>query len=159
MPISEDQAFLVARATAVDRDGQEVGPVVGLYYDDHTGRPEWVTVRPGAERSETGPHGAARSDGAGGPETAPGHDALRFTPLASASYTRGRLHLDVTYDQVLAAPPCGDDERLDAEEETRLYRHYGLSPAGDTDVDPSTGTSPRTAEDPGPHSLVPPAER
>ncbi len=143
MPISEDQAFLVARSTAYDRDGEEIGPVVGIYSDNHTGRPEWVTV-------------AVDPDPTASPAAA---DAVRFAPLASASYTRGRLVLDVTRRQVVAAPVTADGEELDGASETRLYTHYGLSPAGDTDVDPASGTTPRAEADGGDHSLLPPAER
>ncbi|GAA0291977.1 hypothetical protein [Kineococcus aurantiacus] len=146
MPISEDQAFLVARSVAVDRDGTQVGPVTGIYYDDHTGRPEWVTVALALDPSE--------ADGALPPA------GERFVPLASAAYSRGRLHLDVTTGQVRTAPQVADgNDHLDGAAEVDLYRHYGLSPAGDTDVDPATGTTPRTHAEPGDHSLLPPVER
>jgi hypothetical protein len=143
MPISEDQAFLVARSTAYDRDGCRIGAVVGIYSDNHTGRPDWVTLA-----------------------VAPDDDArtglvpvVRFAPLASASYARGRLLLDVTLRQVARAPVTPDGEELDGHAETLLYTHYGLSPAGDTDVDPATGATPRTDAGTGDHSLLPPAER
>ena len=61
MPISEDQAFLVARSTAHDRDGTRIGPVSGVYYDDHTGRPEWVTVTVGTQ-DEAPASSAGRSE-------------------------------------------------------------------------------------------------
>jgi hypothetical protein len=139
MPISEDQAFLVARSTAVDREGAEVGHVTGIYYDDHTGRPEWVTVSV--------------------PDVVDGPGAARFVPLASAAYYRGRLHVDVTLDQVRSAPRTAGGDHLGGATEIELYRHYGLSPAGDTDVDPTTRTTPRTQDEPGDHSLLPPLER
>jgi len=139
MPISEDQAFLVARSTAVDREGVEVGHVTGVYYDDHTGRPEWVTVSV--------------------PDAQDGRAGTRFVPLASAAYSRGRLHVDVTLEQVRGAPRAAGGDHLGGAAEIELYRHYGLSPAGDTDVDPTTGTTPRTQDEPGDHSLLPPAER
>lgn len=135
MPITEDQAFLVARASAHDRDGELLGTVSGIFYDDHTGRPEWVTVTIGADA-----------------------DPDRFIPLASASYGKGRLTLNVTLDQVRSAPALGDDDHLDGPSETALYRHYGLSPAGDTDVDPRSGSTPRTEDEPGGHTLLPPGE-
>ncbi|GAA2721561.1 hypothetical protein [Cellulomonas aerilata] len=135
MPISEDQAFLVTRSTAYDRDGLRIGAVMGIYSDNHTGRPEWVTV----SEESTG--------------------SVRFAPLASASYARGRLLLDVTRAQVLAAPVTSHGDDLDGRAETVLYTHYGLSPAGDTDVDPASRTTPRAESDSGEHSLLPPAER
>lgn len=144
MPISEDQAFLVARSVAYDRDGSRVGPVVGIYCDNHTGRPEWITIAVQAGESSS---------------LNVGTDLVRFAPLASASYGRGRLVLDVTRRQVVKAPDIPAGEELDGSAETRLYSHYGLSPAGDTDVDPTTGTTPRAEADGGDHSLLPRAER
>lgn len=139
--ISEDQAFLVARASAHDRDGQVIGSVSGVFYDDHTGRPEWVTVKvaPGTDPRAVGAD--PRPD--------------RFVPLAGGSYARGRLTLDVTLDQVHGAPGPRGGDHLDRGAETTLYRHYGLSPAGDTDVDPRSGTTPRSEGRPGGHSLLP----
>ncbi|MFB9377594.1 hypothetical protein ACFFKU_14015 [Kineococcus gynurae] len=145
MPITDDQAFLVARSAAYDRDGREIGPVSGIYYDDHTGRPEWVTV---TCRSSDATDAAAVEDG---PD--------RFIPLASASYARGRLHLDVTVQQVHEAPVLTSGDHLDGQAETALYLHYGLSPAGDTAVDPDSGRTPRTEDDLDAHSLLPPTER
>jgi hypothetical protein len=161
MPISEDQAFLVARATGYDRDGSRIGPVVGIYSDNHTGRPEWVTLSvepatgdaPAADEASTDTPAAGPS----GERTATG--PVRFAPLASASYGRGRLTLDVTLGQVVTAPVTPDGEELDGPAEVRLYAHYGLSPAGDTDVDPATGTTARAQGDAADHSLLPPAER
>lgn len=136
-PITEDQALLVAQAAAVDRDGRTLGRVVDLYWDDHTGRPTWVAVR--------------LVD-----ELRPADDAgVTAAPLASASYARGLLTLDVTADQVVGSPRLEDADHLDAPAEVRLYRHYGLSPAGDTDVDPGTGSTVR--EGGSAHSLLPPA--
>lgn len=140
MPITEDQAFLVARASAHDRAGRLLGAVSGVFYDDHTGRPEWVTVTAAAS----------------GDAPAPGPD--RFIPLASASYSKGRVNLNVTLEQVHTAPVLGEGDHLDGPSETALYRHYGLSPAGDTDVDPRSGSTPRTEGEPGEHTLLPPAE-
>ncbi|NAZ78007.1 hypothetical protein GTQ99_21730 [Kineococcus sp. T13] len=153
MPISDEQAFLVARSSAVDRDGLTLGPVSGVYYDDHTGRPEWVTV----QLRETPPHEGPAGDDP--PSTVRGAAQSRFVPLASATYSRGRLHLDVSAAQVRSAPPARGDEHLSSAAERQLYRHYGLSPAGDTDVDPASGTSDRTQDEPGGHSLLPPQER
>jgi len=181
MPISDDQAFLVARSTAYDRDGTQVGPVSGIYYDDHTGRPEWVTVMVAEPEalSRTAPSQVAgRGPSARGSatqesatqtttetRTSPARStsarstSVRFVPLASASYARGRLHVNVTLEQVRQAPPADADDHLSSAAENRLYRHYGLSPAGDTDVDPDTGGTPRTQDEPGQHTLLPPAER
>jgi len=157
MPISEDQAFLVARSTAYDRDGTEIGPVIDIYYDNHTGQPEWVTITVTAQTpGGTGAGTGSRADDSRDPVHL---TSARFAPLASASYSRGRLHVDVTVEQVHQAPPAAAAEHLDSATENRLYRHYGLSPAGDTNVDPRTGTTPRTQDEPGQHSLLPPAER
>lgn len=143
MPVTEDQAFLVARATAVDRDGRVIGPVTGIYYDDHTGIPTWVTVQAPTRAAE------ARED----LDAAP-----RFVPLASAAYAHGRLHVDVTRGQVVAAPAADGDGHLNATHEVALYRYYGLSPSGDTAVDPQSASTARSQADDRPVSFAPPFE-
>ncbi|MFJ9078417.1 DUF2382 domain-containing protein [Streptomyces sp. NPDC102278] len=90
--------------TAYDADGEKIGSIGQVYRDDATGRPEWVTVK-------TGWFGMKES----------------FVPLAGARSDGEALHVPHAKDIVKDAPRVDADQHLDADEEHRLYRHYGLS--------------------------------
>ena len=45
--ITQDQLRTVVGATAYDRDGDKIGKIGQVYYDDETGQPTWVTVNTG----------------------------------------------------------------------------------------------------------------
>lgn len=92
--------------TAYDADGEKIGSIGQVYRDDATGRPEWVTVK-------TGWFGMKES----------------FVPLAGARSDGEGLHVPHAKDVVKDAPRVDADQHLDSDEEHRLYRHYGLSPA------------------------------
>ncbi|MER6517089.1 PRC and DUF2382 domain-containing protein [Streptomyces sp. NPDC001553] len=92
--------------TAYDADGEKIGSIGQVYRDDATGRPEWVTVK-------TGWFGMKES----------------FVPLAGARGDGEGLHVPHAKDVVKDAPRVDADQHLDSDEEHRLYRHYGLSPA------------------------------
>ncbi|MER5779160.1 PRC and DUF2382 domain-containing protein [Streptomyces sp. NPDC002039] len=92
--------------TAYDADGERIGSIGQVYRDDATGRPEWVTVK-------TGWFGMKES----------------FVPLAGARSDGEGLHVPHAKDVVKDAPRVDADQHLDSDEEHRLYRHYGLSPA------------------------------
>ncbi|MFD3808117.1 DUF2382 domain-containing protein [Streptomyces sp. NPDC058611] len=90
--------------TAYDTDGEKIGSIGQVYRDDATGRPEWVTVK-------TGWFGMKES----------------FVPLAGARSDGEALRVPHAKDVVKDAPRVDADQHLDAEEEARLYRHYGLA--------------------------------
>ncbi|MEJ5868417.1 hypothetical protein WDV85_11800 [Pseudokineococcus sp. 5B2Z-1] len=92
--------------TAVDVDGHEVGPVLAVFEDDHTGRAELALV--------------AVPDGE------------RLVPLVGARTEGARLHLAVTTAAVEASPVAGDVEHVGPDDVLAVYRHHGLSPADDT---------------------------
>lgn len=52
-----------------------------------------------------------------------------FVPLAGARSDGEGLHVPHAKDVVKDAPRVDADQHLDSDEEHRLYRHYGLSPA------------------------------
>lgn len=88
----------------VDRDGHAVGVITDLYVDDATGRPEWAMVKSGLFSRH-----------------------VTFVPLSAAS-ARGQ-GVQVAFDQrhIHDAPKLDHpDGRLSADEEARLYAHYGL---------------------------------
>lgn len=89
--------------------GDKLGKVGQIYLDDHTGEPEWATV-------QTGMFGNKES----------------FVPLADANVTDSGLTVPYTKDQVKQAPQVDAEQgHLSPQEESELYRHYGLDYSGD----------------------------
>ncbi len=113
--ITQDQLRDVIGATAYDRDGDKIGTIGHVYYDDDTDQPKWLTVN-------TGFFGTSEN----------------FVPLQGAENTEGGS-VTVAYDKatIKDAPNVSDDGRLSPQDEQRLYRHYGLDydTFGNTDVD------------------------
>jgi len=100
---TQDQIRSLVGATAYDSDGDKIGKVGHVYFDDETDQPKWVTVN-------TGLFGLNES----------------FVPLAGAE-SRGE-DVVVRYDKatVKDAPNVSAEGHLSAQEEEQLYRHYGL---------------------------------
>jgi uncharacterized protein (TIGR02271 family) len=94
----------------IDRDGDEIGSIGEVYFDDRTGQPEWLTVK-------TGLFGLRES----------------FVPAAEARAEGDTVRVPYEKSQVKDAPNVDTDGALSHDEESRLYRHYGLSegPGGD----------------------------
>lgn len=90
--------------TVLDPEGEKVGTVGKVYRDDADGKPEWVTVKTGLFGSK---------------ET--------LVPLTGARVSGDELHVPVTKETVKHAPRVDADARLDADEESDLYAHYGLT--------------------------------
>ncbi|MER0246046.1 PRC and DUF2382 domain-containing protein [Streptomyces sp. HSW2009] len=109
----------------VDPDGQKVGSVQQVYSDDITGVPEWITVR-------TGLFGMKET----------------FVPLAGAQHSAGDLRVPYSKEEIKDAPRIDAAGHLSPEEETELYRHYGLRhptgpPAGRGGQDTATSRDAR----------------
>lgn len=88
-----------------DRNGDKIGKVADIYYDDVSRRPEWVAVKTGPSRA--------------------------VAPIAGSSIVRtddDEEHLRLAYDkdQVKNAPNIVDDdeEHLSEEKERELYAHF-----------------------------------
>jgi uncharacterized protein (TIGR02271 family) len=96
--------------TLLDRDGGRIGTIDAIYLDDRTGQPEWLTVK-------TGLFGLRES----------------FVPAAEARAEGDTVRVPYEKSQVKDAPNVDTDGALSHDEESRLYRHYGLSegPGGD----------------------------
>jgi uncharacterized protein (TIGR02271 family) len=123
--ITQTQLQDVLGSTLYDRDGDKVGTIGHVYYDDDTDQPKWLTVN-------TGFFGTNES----------------FVPLQGAENTDGGS-VTVAYDKstIKDAPSVADDGRLSPQDEERLYRHYGL----DYDTSSYTGVDDRgVAGDSGP---------
>ena len=96
----------------IDQDGHAVGVITDLFVDDATGRPEWAVVRTGL------------FSGRG-----------TFVPLAQATPHGLRVQVPFLQRHIHDAPNIDSDGHLSADEEARLYEHYGLdygtaSPSG-----------------------------
>jgi uncharacterized protein (TIGR02271 family) len=102
--ITQDQLRDVIGATAYDRDGDKIGKIGHVYYDDDTDQPKWITVN-------TGFLGTSEN----------------FVPLAGAEIS-GDGNVTVGYDKatVKDAPNVDEQGHLSPEDEQRLYRHYNL---------------------------------
>ncbi|GAA0593197.1 PRC and DUF2382 domain-containing protein [Streptomyces crystallinus] len=89
--------------TVRDPQGDKIGTVEQVWLDDHTGRPEWVTVK-------TGLFGTKET----------------FVPLSGARSNGDTLTVVHHKSLVKEAPHVDADQHLDADEERALYRHYGM---------------------------------
>lgn len=109
--ISQDQLSNVVGATAYDRDGDKIGKVGAVYYDDATDQPTWLTIN-------TGFFGTRET----------------FVPVEGAGAGDGRV--TVAYDKatVKGAPHIAEDGHLSPDEEQQLYRYYGLDYTAGQDV-------------------------
>ena len=101
--ISQDQLGNVVGATAYDRDGDKIGKVGQVYYDDATDQPTWVTVN-------TGFFGTHES----------------FVPVSGAKFIGDRVTVAYDKAKVKGAPKIAEDGHLSPQEEQQLYRYYGV---------------------------------
>ncbi len=96
----------------IDEKGYAVGVITDLYVDEVTGRPEWAAVKSGLFSHR-----------------------VTFVPLSQAVLHGMRVQVPYAQSHLHDAPNVDPDGRLSAEEEARLYQHYGLdydatSPSG-----------------------------
>jgi sporulation protein YlmC with PRC-barrel domain len=87
----------------VDRDGDRVGKLDEIYVDRETGKPEWAIVN-------TGLFGRKSS----------------FVPLKDAMREGDLIRVPYEKDHVKDAPSVEPDGEISADEEQRVYAHYGL---------------------------------
>jgi Domain of unknown function (DUF2382)/PRC-barrel domain len=100
--------------TVVDRAGEKIGTLKEIYLDDAE-RPRWGSVH-------TGLFGLRET----------------LVPLDQVQATDDTLQLPFDGDHVKDAPSLDPDVQLSADEEERLYRHYGLTAAGEDSPDAMT---------------------
>jgi len=86
---------------AYDRNGNKIGEIESIYYDDATRRPEWVAVR-------TGLFGRK----------------VTLAPIAGSSPHGDDLQLAYDKDTVKDAPNVEPDGHISEAEEQQLYTHY-----------------------------------
>ena len=92
-------------------EGEKLGKVDAIYYDDATDAPEWAAVKSGLFG---------------------GHVSL--VPLAQASWDGDALTVPFDKAALEAAPHHDPDAAISATDEDELYRHYGLT-GGQTTTD------------------------
>ena len=105
--ITQEQLDTVVGSTAYDKDGDKVGKIGGLYYDDATNEPSWLTVH-------TGLFGTKET----------------FIPVQGAEVTGDRVILQYDKATVKGAPNVDEDGHLSPQEEEQLYRYYGVQYTG-----------------------------
>jgi len=100
-PVTKTYDAWIGR-NAYARNGEKIGEIASIYYDDTTRRPEWVAVR-------TGLFGRK----------------VTFAPIAGSSPQGDDLQLAYDKDIVKDAPNVDDDDgHLGQADEQQLYAHY-----------------------------------
>lgn len=86
-------------------EGHKIGEAKHVFFDDMTGRPEWVTVK-------TGLFGTSES----------------FVPIRDASMVEDHIEVPYAKDRIKGAPNVDVDSggHLSESEEHRLYDYYGI---------------------------------
>ena len=93
--------------TAYDQQGEKIGEITDIFYDDVTGRPEWLTVKTGTFKGST------------------------FVPIHGSSVHRdvdgGEDDLTLAYDKAMIkdAPRIDEDGSLTPSQERELWAYYG----------------------------------
>jgi hypothetical protein len=86
----------------VAEDGEHVGKLVDVYVTKDTGEPEFLLVSSGFL----------------------GHH-LALVPAAGATRSEDRVQVAAAKSTIASAPTVHADNDLDADEERRLFEHYG----------------------------------
>jgi uncharacterized protein (TIGR02271 family) len=120
---TETQVKQLIGCKIIGSNGEEIGKVGQVYLNDASRQPEWVTVR-------TGLFGMRES----------------FVPLRNARHVGEELHVPYDKNQVKDAPHLDAGQHLSVEEESQLYRHYGLGQPR-VPVQPVQSHAPRHSSD------------
>jgi len=96
-------------------DGAKLGKVEGVYLDNDSNQPEWVSVKSGLFGSH-----------------------VSIVPLSQGSWDGNALTVPFDKDAIQAAPHHDPDVALSPADEDELYRHYGV-----TDTQQSTASTGR----------------
>ncbi len=105
--ITQKQLDTVVGRAAYDKDGDKVGKIGAVYYDDATNQPSWLTI-------QTGLFGAKET----------------FVPVQGAEFSGDRVTLQYDKATVKDAPSVDEDGHLSPQEEEELYRFYGVQYVG-----------------------------
>ena len=97
------EAYDFRGRTLIDGEGEKIGKIDELYYDEQGGQPEWALVN-------TGLFGTKKT----------------FVPIRSASPAGEDVKVPVSKEQVKDAPRLDADQELSESEERELFDHYGV---------------------------------
>jgi hypothetical protein len=100
-----DAAHWRGRAV-ISLGGERIGTIEEIHMDERTGRPEWLSVTTGLLGTE-----------------------LAFIPSAGAESTDSGVRVPYHRTDIRTVSSAGPDGVLSIEEESALYRHYGLEDA------------------------------
>lgn len=101
---TQDQLDRMIGAEVIDVDGDKVGKIGQIYFDDITNQPSWVTVN-------TGFFGMNES----------------FVPIDGADFDGEDVRVRFQKDVIKDAPNLDhEDGHLSREQEAELYRHYSF---------------------------------
>ncbi|MEU9639283.1 PRC and DUF2382 domain-containing protein [Streptomyces tendae] len=122
--ITREEIANVLDQPVYDGDGNKIGDAKHVFFDDMTGRPEWVSVK-------TGMFGSTES----------------FVPIRDAALVQDHLEVPYGKDQVKGAPSVDVDAggHLSETEEHRLYDYYGINWDSVLSEAERTDDSPRAA--------------
>ncbi|GGC16720.1 DUF2382 domain-containing protein [Cellulomonas carbonis] len=115
--ITTEQAQTIVGTTVHGTDGEKIGTVGQVYFDDATGQVAWATVR-------TGLFGTKET----------------FVPLDQATLRDGDVTVPYDKELIKSAPSVEADDHLSEAEEAELYRHYGLGYGNAGDASGTTDT-------------------
>jgi uncharacterized protein (TIGR02271 family) len=116
MTTDTSQAYDWQGSTLMDKNGEKIGTIDGLYVDQETNKPEWALVT-------TGLFGKKAS----------------FVPLAGASPQGDDVVANVDAQQVKDAPKMEPDAELSEQQEAELFRHYGIDYSAEGSVTATDG--------------------
>ncbi|MDT0353576.1 PRC and DUF2382 domain-containing protein [Pseudonocardia charpentierae] len=94
-------------APVMGGDGQKLGKVDAIYFDNDTDRPEWAAVKSGLFGSH-----------------------VSLVPLSQGTWNNGTLTVPFSKDALRTAPHHDPDASISPTDEDELYRHYGISSSG-----------------------------
>ena len=108
MTMNIDDPSCLDGATVISVDGQKLGSVDAVYFDNASDRPQWVAVRGGLFGTR-----------------------VALVPLRRADYADEALRVPFDKVQLRHAPHHDTGRDLSAADELNLYRYYGLDYAAD----------------------------
>ena len=92
-------------SSLVDVDRHRIGTIEEIYFDDETGRPQWLFVK-----------------------TARFGNRHSFVPLTDAQRVTEGIMTPYERREIERAPKLAADDDLDGSATAELYVHYGLAP-------------------------------
>lgn len=108
----------------VDREGDKIGKVTDIFYDDQTGRPEWLAVKTGLFGSND-----------------------TFVPIQGTTLdVDNRIVVAYDKDMVKGAPNVVEGDHMSPQEEAQLWSYYGYDYTDAKAINYGYGESYRTGE-------------